>query len=143
MNENTRRHDNLTPSQRKRTMKSVHSKDTKPEMKVRRLIHNMGFRYRLHRSDLPGKPDLVFPSKHKVIFIHGCFWHGHNCKRGQRMPVTNQEYWLAKLNRNKERDKNNQEKLRKLGWDVLILWECQLKDIPELKQSVIDYLSSP
>lgn len=92
---------------RSRTMRAVRSANTKPEMIVRRMLHNAGFRYRLHRADLAGKPDLVFVSRRKVIFVHGCFWHGHGCKRGARVPKTNQNYWINKIERNRERDQKN------------------------------------
>ena len=94
-------------------------------MIVRKLAHRLGYRFRLHRKDLPGKPDLVFPGRRKVIFVHGCFWHEHNCKRGGRIPATRREYWEAKLDRNATRDAAAVRKLRKLGWGVMIVWECQ------------------
>ncbi len=127
------RTDNLTTEQRHRTMKRVKSENTTPEMLVRRLVHGMGFRYRLHRRDLPGVPDLVFSGRRKIIFVHGCFWHGHHCKSGRKRPKTNQEYWTKKLDRNKARDAENQLKLKELGWDVLIAWECEMKDRSALK----------
>ncbi len=112
---------------RRRTMRAVKSRDTKPEMIVRRLVHRAGHRYRLHRADLPGKPDLTFSKKKKIIFVHGCFWHGHNCKRGARQPRQNAEYWIKKISHNKERDIKEQETLQAMGWKVLVIWECQLK----------------
>lgn len=112
---------------RRRTMRAVKSRDTKPEMIVRRLVHRAGHRYRLHRADLPGKPDLTFSKKKKIIFVHGCFWHGHNCKRGARQPRQNAEYWIQKISHNKERDIKEQETLQAMGWKVLVIWECQLK----------------
>ena len=124
--------DNLTPEQRKRTMTRVHSNDTQPEMQVRRLVHGLGYRYRLHRKDLPGTPDLVFPKRRKIIFVHGCFWHGHDCKAGRKQPKANEAYWSAKLARNRERDAANQALLRAQGWDVLIVWECDLKQFDDL-----------
>jgi len=136
MTQQPQRIDPLTPEQRRYTMASVHSKHTKPEMKVRSLVHGMGYRYRLHRKDLPGKPDLVFAGRKKVIFVHGCFWHGHDCKAGRKRPKTNSEYWLRKLGRNKERDVANQIALHELGWRVLILWECQLKDMDVVAERV-------
>lgn len=113
------------------TMRAVKGKDTKPEMIVRRLVHGMGFRYRLHRKDLPGKPDLAFGRRKKAIFVHGCFWHQHSesgC-RGARMPATRSDYWRPKLTRNKERDERAIAELGRLGWDVLVVWECWLKDV--------------
>ncbi|MFP4172620.1 MAG: very short patch repair endonuclease [Candidatus Hydrogenedentota bacterium] len=115
-------------SARSRTMRQVKDRDTAPEMMVRREIHRLGYRYRLHRKDLPGKPDLVFPGRRKVIFVHGCFWHGHDCARGARVPKTNQEYWTRKIARNVERDRLNRERLHALGWDSMVVWECELKD---------------
>ncbi len=136
----SKRIDPLTPEQRRYTMRQVHSEDTKPEMSVRRLTHRMGYRYRLHRKDLPGKPDLVFPGRKKVIFVHGCFWHGHDCPAGRKTPKTNQEYWLKKLNRNKERDKQNIAKLHELGWDVLVIWECETRDEATLSRRISQFL---
>ena len=113
---------------RSRTMRAVKAQDTTPEMKVRCLLHRMGYRYRLHRRDLPGKPDIVFASRRKVIFVHGCFWHGHSCKRGDRLPKTNGKYWRAKIARNVERHANQLDELASEGWDALTLWECELTD---------------
>ena len=112
-------------------MSRIREKNTSPELKVRSLIHRLGFRFRLHRKDLPGKPDLVFPSRKKVIFVHGCFWHGHNCARGHRVPKTNSRYWVDKIHRNTERDVNHQCDLKALGWDVLVIWECEIRN-PEI-----------
>lgn len=114
-------------SVRSRIMRAVKSKDTAPEMRVRRLAHRLGYRFRLHYASLPGKPDLVFPSRRKVIFVHGCFWHRHSCARGSRAPVSNATYWLPKLARNAARDRSNTAALRALGWRSLAIWECQLK----------------
>lgn len=133
--------DNLTPEQRKRTMTRVHSNDTRPEMRVRRLVHGLGYRYRLHRKDLPGNPDLVFPKRRKIIFVHGCFWHGHDCKAGRKRPKANETYWSTKLARNKERDVANQALLRAQGWDVLIVWECDLKQFDDLAAVIRRFLS--
>ena len=135
------RTDNLTPEQRKRTMTRVRGKDTQPEMRVRRLVHGLGYRYRLHRKDLPGNPDLVFPKRRKIIFVHGCFWHGHDCKAGRKQPKANQEYWTVKLARNRERDAVNQSLLRAQGWDVLIIWECELKRFGDLALVIRHFLS--
>lgn len=132
--------DNLTAAQRSKTMSRVRGKNTGPEMVVRRLIYRMGYRYRLHRADLPGKPDLVFRSLGKVIFVNGCFWHGHDCSSGKKQPKTNEGYWLPKLARNKERDKKNRTNLNELGWDILVLWECQLKDNNKLKKTIVSFL---
>ena len=137
-----KRIDPLTPEQRRYTMRQVRSVDTKPEMRVRRLTHGMGYRYRLHRKDLPGKPDLVFPGRKKIIFVHGCFWHGHNCPAGRKIPKTNKTYWMNKLNRNKERDRINQAKLKELGWDVLVIWECETKDEDALAERIANFLDA-
>jgi DNA mismatch endonuclease, patch repair protein len=122
-------------------MSQVRGQDTTPEIKVRSMTHRLGYRFRLHRKDLPGNPDLVFPSRKKVIFVHGCFWHGHNCSRGGRIPKTNTEYWSEKLSKNIERDRKNQEALRSLGWEILIIWECDLKAPDNVIYSINRYLS--
>jgi DNA mismatch endonuclease (patch repair protein) len=109
-------------------MRSIRKTDTRPELAVRRLAHRLGFRYRLHRRDLPGTPDLVFPSRKKVIFVHGCFWHQHDCPLGRKKPSANPKYWHPKLARNVARDAQNWERLRALGWDVLVIWECETRD---------------
>jgi DNA mismatch endonuclease, patch repair protein len=114
---------------RSEIMRAVKSRDTKPEMIVRRLVHRLGYRYRLHRQDLPGKPDLTFPGRRKVVFMHGCFWHGHDCARGARVPKNNRDYWTAKIARNQARDANECERLRAMGWSVLTVWECEIKDL--------------
>jgi len=98
-------------------------------MAVRRFVHPLGYRFRLHRKDLPGTPDLVFPRLQKVVFIHGCFWHGHTCKRGNRIPKSNREYWTSKIAGNRERDQLNQARLKAQGWNVFIAWECQIKEL--------------
>ena len=123
-------------------MRAVKGRDTKPEMIVRRLVHSMGYRYRLHRADLPGKPDLVFPSRKKVIFVHGCFWHGHACKRGARVPQSNRDYWVEKIHRNRERDEKSLKDLEESGWCVLIVWECALKDREVLEANLKAFLCS-
>lgn len=128
-------------AQRSRIMRAVKGKDTKPEWVVRRLVHALGYRYRLHRKDLPGKPDLVFGPRRKVIFVHGCFWHGHHCKRGARVPKTNRDYWVQKVQRNRDRDTATQKALQDAGWSVLILWECEIKDTIALEQRLITFLN--
>ena len=120
--------DKVDAETRSRIMASVRSKNTKPEMRVRKTAHRIGYRYRLHRKDLPGKPDLVFPSRRIALFVHGCFWHGHPCKRGDRMPATNVDYWREKIARNQRRDTANRLLLRELGWTPVVVWECQTLD---------------
>lgn len=120
--------DKFDAATRSRMMASVRSKNTKPEMRVRKTAHRIGYRYRLHRKDLPGKPDLVFPSRKIALFVHGCFWHGHPCNRGDRMPATNVEYWREKIARNQRRDNANLLRLRELGWTPVVVWECQTLD---------------
>lgn len=119
--------DRLTPVRRSENMRRIRSKNSKPEMHVRRLVHSMGVRYRLHRKDLKGKPDLVFASRRKVIFVHGCFWHGHvECREG-RTPGSNRTYWAPKIEGNRERDARNVQTLKEQGWRVLIVWECEIE----------------
>ena len=119
--------DQFSPAERSRIMRAVKSGDTAPELIVRRLIHAMGYRYRLHGSDLPGKPDIVLPRLGKAIFVHGCFWHRHACPSGQSAPATRVDYWQAKFDRNVTRDRTSLRKLRRLGWSVLVVWECQTR----------------
>ena len=120
--------DKVDSETRSRIMASVRSKNTKPEMRVRKTAHRIGYRYRLHRKDLPGKPDMVFPSRRIALFVHGCFWHGHPCKRGDRMPATNVDYWREKIARNQRRDTANRLLLRELGWNPVVVWECETLD---------------
>jgi DNA mismatch endonuclease (patch repair protein) len=116
-----------TPEQRSRNMSRIHGRDTQPEIVVRRLLHGMGFRYRLHVKDLPGKPDLVFPRAKAVLFVHGCFWHMHRCKYGKPAPATNKKFWADKRQSNVARDKRNRRLLRNAGWTVFEIWECQTR----------------
>lgn len=122
--------DKLSQQRRSDNMRQIRSKDTTPELILRRLIHMMGYRFRLHRKDLPGKPDLVFPGRKKVIFLHGCFWHQHKGCREGRLPGTRREYWGPKLARNQERDALSEAALKSLGWGVLTLWECEVEKEP-------------
>ena len=134
--------DTLTPTQRSERMGRVRNRNTKPELLIRRLVHGMGYRYRLHRRDLPGTPDLVFPGRRKVIFVHGCFWHRHpdpSCKLA-RLPKSKHDFWIPKLERNRERDVDNEQQLRALGWDVLSIWECQLSRPEELRTRIQEFL---
>ena len=129
-----------TPTSRSDIMRAVKGRDTEPEKKVRRMVHAMGYRYRLHRKDLPGKPDLVFPSRKKVIFVHGCFWHGHDCARGARTPKTNRDYWQTKIRRNRDRDRKVQGALTEIGWAVLAVWECQMKGNDAMRKRIDRFL---
>ncbi|MBI9077008.1 MAG: DNA mismatch endonuclease Vsr [Desulfatibacillum sp.] len=132
--------DNLTIKQRKHTMTRVRSKGTGPELIVRRTVFRLGYRYRLHRKDLPGKPDLVFAGRRKIIFVHGCFWHGHEGCPASRRPASNVDYWEKKLDRNMERDRRNIEQLEKEGWRVLVIWECQTKEGKHLERIIQHFL---
>jgi DNA mismatch endonuclease (patch repair protein) len=128
--------DVFTPQKRSAVMRRVKGKDTAPELRVRRLLTRMGLRYRLHRADLPGKPDIVMPGRRLAIFVHGCFWHGHDCARGARIPKANRPYWEAKIGRNRSRDAVHRAALEAQGWRVLTLWECELKDEAGLLQKL-------
>lgn len=128
-----------TPA-RSRIMRAIKSRNTAPELLVRRLAHRMGYRFRLHRSDLPGTPDLVFPSKRKVVFVHGCFWHCHDCNGGPRMPGRNRAYWKAKLTRNQNRDAAARSALTALGWKARVFWECELADPKRIERCLRRFL---
>ncbi len=132
--------DNLTAEQRKRNMTAIKSRHTKPEIIVRSIIHRLGFRFRLHDKKLVGKPDIVLPRHRKIILVHGCFWHIHDCKRGNVTPKTNTEYWQTKRFRNVERDKSNLETYRESGWKVLTIWECETKDSAALEVKLRNFL---
>lgn len=121
-----KRADVFSPKKRSEVMRAVKGKDTKPELALRKALHRLGYRYRLNVRELPGKPDLVFPGRRTVIFVHGCFWHGHGCKRGRRVPKTNRAYWEDKIARNRARDRKNVAALKALGWRVITIWECEL-----------------
>ena len=121
-------------AKRSAVMRAVKSRDTGPELKVRRAAHALGLRFRLGRSDLPGKPDIVFPSRRIALFVHGCFWHGHDCPRGARVPQANRDYWIAKVGRNVARDKATFAALRKLGWKPAVVWECEASDTARLSR---------
>lgn len=134
--------DTLSAPERSERMSRVRGKDTKPEMVVRRLVHAMGYRYRLHRRDLPGIPDLVFPSRKKVIFIHGCFWHRHSdpdCKLA-RLPKSRLDFWLPKLEGNKKRDERKQRALSDQGWEFLVVWEFRIGDKEQLENTIRAFL---
>lgn len=119
-------------------MRAVRSKDTRPEKQVRSLLHRLGFRFRLHRKDMAGNPDIVLPRYHAVVFVHGCFFHGHDCKRGSREPKTNADYWREKRSRNVERDERVKKQLAVEGWNVLTVWECELNDVDCLAKRLAD-----
>lgn len=138
--------DVLTAEQRCFCMSRIKRRDTKPEMAVRKLVHALGYCYRLHVRSLPGSPDLVFSSRRKVIFVHGCFWHRHNCRYGRVMPATRRKFWKSKLEGNRERDGKNRRLLRKEGWEVLVVWECQTRKTEWLLDRICAFLedeSSP
>lgn len=135
--------DTLTPAERSARMARVRARDSKPEMLVRRLIHAMGFRYRLHDRSLPGAPDLVFRGRRKAIFVHGCFWHRHPdpaCKLA-RMPKSRLDFWGPKLQGNRERDLRQEAELKALGWDFLVVWECELRDKEQLANALFEFLN--
>ena len=121
-------------------MSTIRSKDTGPELIVRRLVHSIGYRYRLHVKTLPGKPDMVLPRHNAIILVHGCFWHLHSSCPDGRLPATNQDYWTPKLQRNVQRDRSNIRKLRRLGWRVLVIWECQLGNAAGLEKRIRRFL---
>ncbi len=129
-----------TPELRSRIMRAVKGSDTAPEMAVRRLAHRLGYRFRLHRKDLPGKPDLVFPRLRKVVFVNGCFWHGHDCARGARAPKANAEYWRTKIKRNSLRDAANLGALKAKGWRAAVIWECELKELARVEKRLAGFL---
>lgn len=128
--------DVFDPEKRSAVMRAVKSRDTAPELKVRRVAHALGLRFRLGRTDLPGKPDLVFPSRRVALFVHGCFWHGHDCPRGARMPQSNHAYWQAKIARNMARDGATTASLDKLGWKPAVIWECETRDAARLARLI-------
>ncbi|MFT4253142.1 MAG: DNA mismatch endonuclease Vsr, partial [Caulobacter sp.] len=133
--------DVFDPAKRSAVMARVKSKGTTPEKTLRRLLTGLGARYRLHRKDLPGSPDVVMPGRRLAFFVHGCFWHGHDCARGSRVPKANRDYWLAKVARNKARDARNEAALIEAGWRVETIWECQMKDEAALTERLRSNLS--
>ena len=135
------RMDTRTEEQRRRIMQAVKSRDTGPEMVVRRLLHSLGYRYRLHRKDLPGRPDVAFLSRRKAIFVHGCFWHGHGCPKG-RPPKSRLDYWKPKLEGNRERDRRKEDELRSMGWSVLVIWQCETTDLGGLVRRLHGFLGN-
>jgi DNA mismatch endonuclease, patch repair protein len=132
--------DNVNIDARSENMRRIKGRDTAPEIVVRRLIHSLGFRFRLHRKDIPGCPDLAFIAKRKVIFVHGCFWHQHKTCKAGRLPKSNIEYWSTKLDRNKRRDRRVVAELRKEGWQTLVIWECQTQHRASLLRCLESFL---
>jgi DNA mismatch endonuclease (patch repair protein) len=133
--------DVFTPDQRSAVMRAVRSANTTPELAVRRAAHALGLRFRLNRTDLPGKPDLVFPKHRLALFVHGCFWHGHDCPRGARTPATNTGYWRAKISRNMARDARTGGELAALGWRSAVIWECETRDRTCLDRIILDRIA--
>lgn len=133
--------DVYSAEKRSAVMRRVKGRDTTPELKVRRLLTALGARYRLHRKDLPGKPDIVMAGRRLAIFVHGCFWHGHDCARGARVPKANRDYWLAKVGRNRERDMASRAALEAAGWRVETIWECEMKDEAVLRERLAALLA--
>jgi DNA mismatch endonuclease, patch repair protein len=126
-----------TPEQRSRNMAAIHNRDTKPEVRVRSLLHSMGFRFRLHRKDLPGKPDIVLAKHKTAIFVHGCFWHCHNCRWGAVVPKTRAEFWNNKRSGNVKRDRAKQASLEAKGWKVITVWECETRLAEDIRAALV------
>jgi DNA mismatch endonuclease (patch repair protein) len=134
--------DNLNEQRRSENMRRIKSKNTKPELLLRSLLHRQGYRFRVHLKDLPGRPDIVFPGRRKLIFVHGCFWHQHGSCREGRLPGTRREYWLPKLTRNQERDAKAIQQLREQGWETKIVWECEIeRSLDETLDSIQQFLA--
>lgn len=131
--------DRLSPQHRSWLMSRVKGRNTTPERAVRSIIHRNGFRFRLHRLDLPGKPDIVFGPRRKIVFVHGCFWHGHDCGKG-RLPKSNAAFWKAKVAANRKRDAKHIRDLKSAGWRILVIWQCQLKNPLALEKRIVDFL---
>lgn len=135
--------DHLSPEERSELMSRINSTETEPEQLTRSLLHRAGYRFRKNVSDLPGTPDVVLPKYDTVIFVHGCYWHRHDCRKGRSVPSKNREFWLEKFERNVERDAENAEALREQGWQVLTVWECELNDDPmEAVEQLMEDLDS-
>ena len=134
--------DNRTTDSRSRLMSRIGSKHTKPELVVRSLLHRLGYRFRLHRKELPGRPDIVFIGRKKAIFVHGCFWHGHGCRIG-KLPKSNLEFWLPKIERNRARDREKRSELEQVGWMVEEIWQCEIKEFQTLESRLRSFLGSP
>ena len=134
--------DTLTPAQRSERMGRVRGKDTALELKVRRLAHGLGYRYRKHRRDLSGCPDMAFVGRRKAVFVHGCFWHRHDCPMGRRLPKSRLDFWVPKLEKNRERDARNLKELQDTGWSTLVIWECETRDISVLAGRLKGFLDA-
>src|SRR5262245_53444498 len=132
--------DRLTPARRSALMAKIRSKNTLPELAVRSIAHGLGYRFRTHRADLPGKPDLAFIRQKKAVFVHGCFWHAHICKTG-KLPKSRKAYWMPKLAENRARDARNRRALTRLGWASLVIWECEVKRTDRLAKKLARFLS--
>jgi DNA mismatch endonuclease (patch repair protein) len=133
----------MSQEQRSSHMAKIHSKNTKPEVRLRSLLHRAGYRFRLHGKALPGRPDLVFAGRRKVIFVNGCFWHGHACSVGSRLPKTNTEFWALKRQRNQERDVRQLQELESMGWSALVVWECEVSKSSTVSAEVRQFLGPP
>lgn len=134
--------DTLTPAARSQRMSRIRGKHTAPELFVRRLVHALGYRFRLHRKGMPGSPDLVFPGRKKIVFVHGCYWHGHECKWG-KLPKSNVEFWQDKVLKNRARDARNVADLQMSGWAVYVVWQCETKDAGALEKTLKRFLGRP
>ena len=134
--------DTLTPAQRSKCMAAIRGKDTTPERIVRSVLHRLGCRFALHRTDLPGKPDIVMPARGLIVLVHGCYWHMHTCKRGRSTPTTNAAFWRAKRGRNRTRDRRTLAALRRAGWRVLVVWECQTRNAETLVGRLLAFLAN-
>ena len=135
--------DKISPERRSANMRAIKSKDTKPELIIRKLFREAGYPgYRIHRKDLPGRPDIAYIGRKKAVFVHGCFWHGHDCSVGIRKPKSNQAYWIPKIERNKQRDEVNISALQASGWRVLVIWECELMELELLRQRILKFLDN-
>jgi len=136
--------DRLSSAERSRLMARIHSKDTEPEIAVRKTVYGLGYRYRLRVQSLPGKPDLVFPNRRKVIFVNGCFWHGHECRVGRygSSPKSRLEYWRSKIDATRDRDQQELRLLGEQGWTCLVIWECELVDMDSVKRRIVEFLEN-
>ncbi|WP_415909131.1 very short patch repair endonuclease [Oleiharenicola sp. Vm1] len=133
--------DRVNQQVRSRIMASVRTRDTGPEVALRKRLHSLGYRYRMHAANLPGRPDIVFPSRKKVIFVHGCFWHGHRCRWG-RLPKSRIDYWEMKIRSNRSRDRRTSAAIRKAGWGVLVVWQCEIRKVDRVLPRITQFLES-